>query len=231
MPTLFADELSKYKPDIINFSESPAEPVVKKIAELLDMNYVWFPSAGDWPGALLSRYEILDFANVPVDETRPENLFTRHWGKATIQLPKNQLVIVHSVHIFPPDHPESEVVMQDEVSLIIRSMQKDLADNRSVIVLGDLNHTPEMPEYKQWINAGLIDTFKEAGKGEGLTFTSGEPYKRIDYVLASGPIASQVKLSKELAEGAFRPNPDDSVSFALSDHLPQMAVFDLSSQP
>jgi len=100
MAERFALELALYSPDIINFSESPAEPLVRQIAERLRMNYVFFPSGGNWPGALLSRYEIVDAENVPLaGRKRPKDLFTRHWGKATIQLPSGKTLDVHSVHL------------------------------------------------------------------------------------------------------------------------------------
>ena len=89
MPSRFANELALYDPDIINFSESPDEAVVKEIAKRLGMNYVLFPSGGNWPGALLSRrHEMVESKNVPLLKgERPKDLFTRHWGRATIKLP------------------------------------------------------------------------------------------------------------------------------------------------
>ena len=56
MPKRLADELALYEPDIINFSESPEESVVKEIAHKLGMKHVFFPSGQNWPGALLTRW-------------------------------------------------------------------------------------------------------------------------------------------------------------------------------
>jgi len=55
MPDRFAMELALYDPDIINFSESPDESIVKQIAKRLGMNFVRFPSGGHWPGTLLTE--------------------------------------------------------------------------------------------------------------------------------------------------------------------------------
>lgn len=229
IPLRFARELALYDPDIINFSESPDEPIVREIARQLGMSYVRFPSAGDWPGTLLTRFEIVNSENVPVvNGKRPEELFTRHWGKATVRLPNGELISVHSIHLYPHDNPEARDIREREISHILESMQEDFRKNNSVLALGDLNHTPSMPGYKQWIEAGWIDTFNEVGEGEGLTIRADEPSRRIDYVLAHGPVAKQVVDSGPLFEGAFRTNPSDSNSFALSDHLPQLAVFDLN---
>lgn len=231
MPSRIAQELALYDPDIINFSESPDEPVVSEIAKQLDMNYVRFPSAGNWPGILISRFEITNSENVPVVKgKRPEDLFTRHWGKATVQLPSGESISVHSIHLYPHDNPEARGIREREISKILESMQEDIKHDNSVLVLGDLNHTPSMPGYKQWIEAGWTDTFDEAGEDKGLTINAAEPKRRIDYILAHGPIAKQVVDSRPLFEGAFRTNPDDPNSFALSDHLPQLAVFSLDTQ-
>ena len=63
------------------------------------------------------------------------------------------------------------------------------------------------------------------GDGKGLTIKADDPKYRIDYVMATGPIAKQVAESRPLFEGAFRVDIADENSFALSDHLPQLAVF------
>lgn len=94
-----------------------------------------------------------------------------------------------------------------------------------MLVIGDLNHTPDSQEYRMWIEAGWIDTFTAAGTGEGPTIPANLPTRRIDYILARGPIAKRIMESRSLHEGAFRLNDQDPRGFALSDHLPQFAVF------
>ena len=105
------------------------------------------------------------------------------------------------------------------------SMKADLDAGRSMLLIGDLNHGPDTAEYKLWKDGGWLDTFAAVGKGKGLTIRSDIPKWRIDYVMAAGPIANDVVESHPLFEGAFRLNIADEESFALSDHLPQLAVF------
>src|SRR5690606_9316995 len=106
IPALIAHELSKYTPDIVNFSEAPEESVVKQIADLLQMEYVYFPSGGNWPGAVLTKHEIIGAVNVPVvSGMRPEDLFTRHWGRAAVRVGGQHVLIVHSAHLYPHDNP------------------------------------------------------------------------------------------------------------------------------
>lgn len=223
MAKRLAMELAMHDPDIINFSESPKEELTKEVAELLGMNHVRFPSGGNWPGTLLSKFEILESQNAPVKGGRPKDLFTRHWGRAAVKLPGDDPLIVHSAHLYPVADP---TIRLKEIGSMIESMKPDLDAGRSMLLIGDLNHGPDTDEYKLWIDAGWVDTFAKIGKGEGPTFKSDIPEWRIDYVMAAGPIANRVVESRPLFEGAFRLNIADEESFALSDHLPQLAVFE-----
>lgn len=219
---LIAGELSRYDADVINFSEAPDESTVRQIAEKLGMNYVYFPSTGSWPGALLSVYEITDFAIVPViSGQRPEDLFTRHWGKAIIRINKDKTIIIHSLHLYPGDNPVSAEIRTREITEVLKSTKKDLKGRISVIVMGDLNHRPDNSEYSLWPGAGFTDAFVAAGEGSGATIKADAPDKRIDYILVRGKLSGSIKVSRPLFEGAFRTNPSDPDSFALSDHLPQ----------
>jgi len=222
MADRLAMELALYDPDIINFSESPSEEITKAVAKKLGMNHVRFPSGGNWPGTLLSRYEITDSENVPLGFQRPADLFTRHWGRGTVMLPNGSPLIVHSAHLYPTADP---VVRLKEIRAMIKAMKSDLDSGKSMLLIGDLNHNPDTEEYKLWMDAGWVDTFAQVGTGEGLTIKSDVPKWRIDYVMATGPIAHQIVESRPLFEGAFRLNTADENSFALSDHLPQLAVF------
>lgn len=222
MAKRLAMELALHEPDIINFSESPSEELTKEVAELLGMNHVRFPSGGNWPGTLLSKFEIIDSQNAPINGERPKELFTRHWGRATVKLPNGDPLIVHSAHLYPTADP---TVRLKEIRAMIESMKPDLDAGRSMLLIGDLNHGPDTEEYKLWIDAGWVDTFAKVGTGEGPTIKADIPKWRIDYVMAAGQIAKRVVESRPLFEGAFRLNINDEESFALSDHLPQLATF------
>jgi endonuclease/exonuclease/phosphatase family metal-dependent hydrolase len=223
MAKRLAMELALHDPDIINFSESPNEELTKEVAEILGMKHIRFPSGGNWPGTLLSKFEILESQNAPIKGGRPKDLFTRHWGRATVKLPCDDPLIVHSAHLYPVADP---TIRLKEIGSMIESMKPDLDSGKSMLLIGDLNHGPDTDEYKLWTNAGWMDTFAKVGKGEGPTFKSDIPEWRIDYVMAAGPIANRVVESRPLFQGAFRLNINDKESCALSDHLPQLAVFE-----
>ena len=224
MPARFAQELELYDPDLINFSESPREEVVADIARRLKMNYVFLPSGGKWPGAILTRCEIV--ASRKATELVPaadKTLFTRHWGMAELRRPDGKRIIVHSAHL----HPSDDAVRQREVATMLEVMKPDLAAGREMILMGDLNHEPSRPEYRQWLQGGWTDGFQPTDERPGVTFMGDDLKRRIDYVFAAGPLAKSVVESRPLFEGEFRVNPSDPADFALSDHLPQLCVFRL----
>ncbi len=225
MARRLAMELALHEPDIVQFSESPSEEMALEIAGYLGMNHVRFPSGGNWPGTLLSRFEIAESENVPLGRERPEALFTRHWGRGTVALPGGEPLIVHSAHLYPGRDQAPAAIRLKEIEAMLGAMKEDLDADRSMLLIGDLNHGPDTEEYKRWIDAGWTDAFAEAGEGEGFTIKADVPRSRIDYVMAAGPIAKRIVESRPLNEGAFRLDPADEASFALSDHLPQLAVF------
>jgi endonuclease/exonuclease/phosphatase family metal-dependent hydrolase len=226
MTTRFALELGLYQPDIVSFQESPGEQVVADTAEKLGLrHHCFFHSGQAWPGAVMSRYRILEFRNCPLKsfDKRPAELFTRHWGRAVLETPAGELVI-YSAHLFPGGG--SPARREPEVSEMLKVMASDIQTNRSMLLQGDLNSKPDGPEYKRWVEAGLVDTFAAKGVGQSYTIPSDNVQARIDYIWAHGPIAGRLRECRVLYEGAFRTNPDDPGSIALSDHVPVAATFE-----
>ncbi|MBX3240442.1 MAG: hypothetical protein KIT80_01650 [Chitinophagaceae bacterium] len=221
-------ELALYQPDIINFSEGPDEKVVAQMAKMLDLNYAYFP--GGFPGAVLTRYEIISAENRPFlnkERNNPKELFTRHWGRAKLRLPDGKAITVHSAHLWPFRKEENDTRLRlAEIKEMTASIQYDLANGSdSVLLQGDLNHTPDMPEYNSLQQAGLVDTFIKNVSGDGYTFDSIKPTRRIDYIYAAGTLSKQIKQHMSLFEGSFRLNNEDPKGFALSDHLPVLVDF------
>jgi len=230
MTTRFALELGLYKPDIVSFQEAPPKETVTRIAEQMSMEFVYFPGGWegneDWPdgfpGAIMTRFPILESQNCPlVQGSRPEDLFTRHWGRAVLQTDTGKLFF-YSAHL----HPEDETIRAQEVTEILAVMEGDVRPDVSFLFQGDLNHKPSGPEYKRWMEAGLIDAYAAKGTGQTFTVPSEKPTSRIDYIWVHGPLAQRLRECRILFEGAFRTNPDDPQSFALSDHVPVLAEFD-----
>ncbi len=223
-------ELALYDPHVVTFSESPDEKFTREIAEQLGMHHVRFPSGEAWPGTLLSKFEVLESQNAPVvGGSRPADLFTRHWGRALLKLPAGGPLVVHSAHLYPGQDP---AIRLREIDAMLAAIQGDLESGQPLLLMGDFNHTPDGPEYAKLRAVGLVDTFAAVGvrdaspaNPEGKTFAADEPRIRIDYVWCAGPLAKAIQASRSLWVGAFRTNPADRESFALSDHVPQFAEF------
>jgi endonuclease/exonuclease/phosphatase family metal-dependent hydrolase/dienelactone hydrolase len=226
-----AAQLAIYRPDIIALSESPEEALTLRIASHLGMHHVRFKSNHSFqlPGTLLSRFAIVetrDFLDLLGGEPTPTNLFTRHWGSVTLDIGDGKTIIVHSVHLSPQRSP-----MNLEIDTINRLTSTDRQDNKSILLMGDLNFQPHWPEHAKFIGAGWIDGFQAAGQGNGLTIPSTRPNVRIDYLMASGPIARKIVGTRALFERGFRSDPDNPESYALSDHLPVYTEIRTSAIP
>lgn len=101
-----------------------------------------------------------------------------------------------------------------------RSRQTDALATRvaaspyPVVVLGDLNDVPLSYPLGTLRRAGLVDAFREAGRGLGVTYAGTVPGLRIDYVLASPEL---------------RPLAADVPDCDFSDHRPTRATLALPS--
>lgn len=222
MVSRYVSALGTHAPDIITFSESPPESFSRAVAAGLGMKCVYFPSGENWPGTLMSRCEILGYRNCPVAAgERPPRLFTRHWGMAEIRLPGGEKILLHSAHLHPA---ESNEIRMLEIAEMLRTIGPQIAAGRSVLLQGDLNLLPDSPEYRAFLKAGFVDSFRKAGSGSGFTIPADAPYSQLDYIFAAGPLAKRIRRFRVLNEGPFAKD-DDPASFSLSDHLPVMADF------
>jgi len=226
MPARIALELACYGPDIVTLSEADSEAAVAEVATHLDMNYAYLD--GGFPGAILSRFPVLEHENhsLPSKDIDALEPFTRYAGRAVIDAPGGP-VAVFSAHL----HPRSRDLRLREIEQILAWLERDIESRATFLVQGDLNHPPDTPEYAAWRDAGLVDAFASKGVGVEGTVRSNKPTVRIDYVWAHGPLAETVRECRALYEGAFRVNPEDPTSFALSDHLPVLATFGELAQP
>ena len=236
IPMRIMHELALYRPDIINFSEGPDEETVAEMAKILGMAYAFFPGgkngSGNHPGAILTNFEILSSETRPFSDKSDdlEELFTRHWGKAKLRLPNGKSIVVHSAHLWPFAKEENDTrIRLEEIAAMLAAVAHDAGDVDSILLQGDLNHSPDTEEYKRLNSGSLVDAFTAAGRGDGFTANAIKPAKRIDYIYCAGRLANQIIACRPLYEGSFRMNNDDPNGFALSDHLPVLADFGLGT--
>jgi len=218
MAQRLALELGLYAPDVITLQEAPTEEKVAEAAKHLGFNYVYFD--GGFPGALLTRHEITDSENSPIPEgERSNNLFTRHWGRAVVDTGSQQ-IHYYSIHM----HPRETKIRQREAKIALDVMRPDLDAGVPLVFQGDLNHTPQGPEYALWQGAGLVDCGAAVGD-DSPSMSTTNPRYRIDHIWCAGPLAQRIQSCRVLYENAFRADTNIDASFALSDHIPVMAEF------
>lgn len=217
--------------DVIAFEESPA---YNRTADAIDagllragVGYAYRPP--DLYLSLHSRYPILD--------PRVVGRFNRINGivRADVVLPPGDTVRVLVAHLesnrvrLDPQAVAIDVAQADpQAYRTVRGVAANyrqgarrrsrqaavLADETGaspypVVLLGDLNDVPLSYTLGELRRAGLLDAFREAGRGSGITYGGPLPALRIDYVLATD---------------AFRPLTASVLDCDFSDHKPTRAV-------
>lgn len=226
-------ELQLFDPDVIALQEAHSEAKVKELAALLEMDYAYFP--GGWKGkgweegisgAILSRAKIIEREDRPsIDPAiKKDKLFSRCLGRAVIAHGGEEIA-VFCAHMLP-NWKNTTHIREAEIGALSVAAKKDLAKGRSVIVMGDMNHDPQRPEYRLWQQNGFVDTVLACKKDRARnTCPSHQPNERIDYVFAAGPVRQRLRDARALHAGAFLVQPSVKSSYALSDHIPVLAVF------
>lgn len=161
----------------------------------------------NWGIATFSRFPIIHKDMVKLENTRNNTCIY-----SDIVVPGNDTFRVYnmhlqSVHFLKEDYKFMEDIQSDTAEVdeikgsenILRKMKKAFvkrgvqcdsiaasikASQHPVIVCGDFNDTPVSYTY-QTISDGLLDGFKESGRGFGKTYHGLLPSMRIDYILHS----------------------------------------------
>jgi endonuclease/exonuclease/phosphatase family metal-dependent hydrolase len=147
--------------------------------------------------AILSRYKIRSSTNTLLP--RPEGGEQRGLLQAVIKV-RGLNVRVFNTHL----QHDSQVERLAQVAQI-RAIVGQATE--SVVLLGDLNATPESAEISA-ITQDLADAWVTAGVGPGYTYDAETPHARIDYVLTSAGVVARTAAV---------------VATDASDHLPVVA--------
>jgi endonuclease/exonuclease/phosphatase family metal-dependent hydrolase len=84
--------------------------------------------------------------------------------------------------------PSDAAARAQELRQVADVARQELANGRPLVVGGDLNATPDDAGLAALRDAGLRDAWLECGSGDGFTFPSGQPVKRIDYLWLPGTL-------------------------------------------
>jgi endonuclease/exonuclease/phosphatase family metal-dependent hydrolase len=176
------------------------------LARRLEMRVLFKGTTGPmWGNAILTRYPVLESGSGTLPLAG--SLLGRGYLWATFDVDSQPPIQIIATHLH---HLEPEVAVRlAQVPVLL-----DYWDHapRSVI-LGDLNARPGEPDMDMIIQAGLIDSWAEAGSGDGYTFDSDEPFQRIDWIWHTDDL---VALDVEV------------LTSTASDHLPVIITLDVA---
>jgi endonuclease/exonuclease/phosphatase (EEP) superfamily protein YafD len=84
--------------------------------------------------------------------------------------------------------PADGRVGDQDLARIADAINSQKAAGRSFLVGGNFNATPDHPGFARLKALGLRDAWAECGSGDGLTYPSDTPARRIDYLFLTGDL-------------------------------------------
>jgi endonuclease/exonuclease/phosphatase family metal-dependent hydrolase len=157
------------------------------IAERADMHVVFGSSmnfdGGEYGNAILSRWPVQSSRVVPLqsdeaqsDPTQPTE--PRSVLHVVVSAPGGVLHVLNT-HV---DHRAESPARQAQVLELLAYVADAVPRDARVVFGGDLNARPETTEVRS-LAVVLSDSWPSCGVGDGATFRSGAPDRRIDYIM------------------------------------------------
>ena len=211
-----AEVILSQKADIVALQEvdrtverTARRDLIAELAALTGMNYGFGKNidyqGGDYGNAILSRFPIINQQNHLFRMVLPGE--QRGLLQVVLQVEGKQLVLLNT-HLDHRRDDGDRLSNIDEIEQILGKYK-----GLPVILCGDFNDTPDSPTLRK-VEKIFVDSWRHGGKGEGFSYSSTEPQKRIDYVF--------VKKGKALAPGRAWVALSNA-----SDHLPVIVEFKL----
>ncbi len=194
-----ADVVENFQPDVIAFQEMPRGRLISATTDLMTLlklrlrfEYVAYFGTTDpvWGNAVFSRYPISGFGTdfLPLVGTPMQ----RGYLGATVDLGDGEVLVIstHLQHIndsdVHDDDPEADLlpVHTEQIDVILDNWGGQMP----AVLMGDFNARPDWAQIAQIEAAGWIDSWDEAGRGEGLTSGAADPMYRIDYIFHTSDV-------------------------------------------
>jgi endonuclease/exonuclease/phosphatase family metal-dependent hydrolase len=185
--------------------------IAAELAGLTKMYFVFEKNidfqGGEYGNAILSRHPILGSTNLHYQMLRPGE--QRGLLSAEIEIGGRTITFAATHLDYRPDPAERINNMGEIDTFVSRSGENPL------IIAGDFNDQPNGAVYSR-MTATFIDAWAEGGTGDGFTYSSEVPAKRIDYIYLFPKTTWSVKSADVLSSDA-------------SDHLPLVIEATLSN--
>ncbi len=216
------------KPDVVALQEidrgverSGKIDIITRLADLTDMTYAFGRTidyqGGEYGNAFLTRFPILEERNLHYKLVQPGE------QRGLLQLildVRGEEIVIANTHL---ESLSGDTARSSSVAELRRALRG--YSPRPVVVCGDFNDLPEsriMTELKK----EFTDNWELVGRGEGLTFPSDAPKKRIDYVL----VLNRSKSDSVIAAVQLRALSARVLQSSASDHLPLLVEFELRTE-
>ena len=179
--------------DVVGLQEVPRGRLLSGVSDQvtllqqrLGFEHVAFFGTTDptWGNAILSRYPLRDVEKekLPLAGT----LLRRGYLAATVEAPGGEILFIsiHLQHINDPavhdDDPEADLypVHNAQIEVIL----EEWGGRSRAVMVGDFNARPGWRQLEELLAEGWVDSWEEAGVGEGFTSNAADPRYRIDYV-------------------------------------------------
>lgn len=156
------------------------------LGDRLGWEHVTFFGTTDpvWGNAILSRYPLgeVETELLPLVDTP----YQRGYLAAPVETPEGEVLFIstHLQHINDPDFhdedPEADLypVHHEQLATVIEEWD----GRQPAVLVGDLNARPGWQQVEELLAAGWVDSWAEAGSGDGFTSNAADPSYRIDYV-------------------------------------------------
>lgn len=183
-----AQTIEQAKPDIVGLQEiargwyvDGSVDMLVWLSQRLQMPYIFGPTADPvWGNAILSRYPIKEWDNVPLPPRTLPLLRGFLWARVDIGGKELLFIATHYHHV----EKDTEIRQQQSSEIV-----KFWNQRARTILIGDLNATPDAREIAMLRDAGLRDAFAAIGTGNGFSWPSDAPNQRIDYIWFSSDLS------------------------------------------
>jgi len=178
----------KEKPDIVGLQEvdrgiarSGDRDLTEILAELTKMTG-YFESnlsfrGGEYGNAWLTRYPILEKANLHFEHLHDGE--QRGLLQLVVEVEGEKMLLLNTHLAHRGVDAEDRVHSFDQAMEVIAKH-----GNLPTVFIGDFNDSPRSALYKK-MSESFIDAWATSGEGEGFTFPSDAPNRRIDYIWVS----------------------------------------------
>jgi endonuclease/exonuclease/phosphatase family metal-dependent hydrolase len=210
-----AEVIADTRADVVGLQEVPRGQLLSANTDLLTLlqlelgfEHVAFFGTTDpvWGNAILSRYPIINVGTEYLP--RVGTPMRRGYLGALVEAGERQILVIstHLQHVNDSDvhdeDPEADLlpVHTEQISVIL----EEWGSQTPAVLMGDFNARPEWEQIGMITSAGWVDTWAEAGSGDGFTSNAADPQYRIDYIFHTSDIrATDVGVFQSTASDHF----------------------------